>query len=86
MQPHRARQQDLQNLIIQLRKVCQHPFVFPEVEQDIDSSIRHGGTSSEAIWRSAGKFELLDRILPKLFATGHKVSRGQRADVVGHRS
>lgn len=68
----RARQQDLQNLIIQLRKVCQHPFVFPEVEQDIDSSIRHGGTSSEAIWRSAGKFELLDRILPKLFATGHK--------------
>ena len=24
--------------------------------------------------RTSGKFELLDRILPKLFATGHKVS------------
>lgn len=29
--------------------------------------------SSPDLYRSSGKFELLDRILPKLRATGHKV-------------
>lgn len=30
-------------------------------------------TSNDLLWRTAGKFELLDRILPKLRATGHRV-------------
>ena len=33
-----------------------------------------GGGTSEKVWRASGKFELLDRILPKLIDTGHKVS------------
>ena len=60
----------LSNELMQLRKICQHPFLFDSVEDRIcpDRTIDHN------IWRSSGKFELLVRILPKLFATGHRVS------------
>ncbi|ORY25176.1 SNF2 family N-terminal domain-domain-containing protein [Naematelia encephala] len=63
------RQVSLQNALMQLRKICNHPFVFPEVDDDFSD----GNNIDERIVRSAGKFELLDRILPKLFDTGHKV-------------
>jgi ATP-dependent helicase STH1/SNF2 len=63
------RQANLQNAIMQLRKICNHPFVFREVDEDFSV----GNHIDEQIVRTAGKFELLDRILPKLFATGHKV-------------
>ncbi|GAA5856967.1 hypothetical protein JCM8547_008488 [Rhodosporidiobolus lusitaniae] len=59
----------LQNQIMQLRKICNHPFCFEAVERSIDPT----GTNSATLYRVAGKFELLDRILPKLFATGHRV-------------
>src|SRR5262249_37412357 len=57
------------NTIMQLRKICNHPFVFKEVESHINPS----GHSNDLLFRSAGKFELLDCILPKLFRTGHRV-------------
>ncbi|BEI83784.1 hypothetical protein CcaverHIS002_0403880 [Cutaneotrichosporon cavernicola] len=63
------RQANLQNAIMQLRKICNHPFVFREVDEDFST----GNHVDEQIVRTAGKFELLDRILPKLFATGHRV-------------
>lgn len=63
------RQANLQNAIMQLRKICNHPFVFREVDEDFSV----GSTIDEQIVRTAGKFELLDRLLPKLFKTGHKV-------------
>ncbi|CAG8477796.1 8924_t:CDS:10 [Gigaspora margarita] len=59
----------LNNTIMQLRKICNHPFVFEEVEKDINP----GNTNSALLYRVSGKFELLDRILPKFFATGHRV-------------
>jgi len=63
----------LQNMVIQLRKICQHPFVFQTTEQDIDPGSLKGG-ATDKVWRCSGKFELLDRILPKLFKTNHKAS------------
>ncbi|KAL7418860.1 ATP-dependent DNA helicase Snf21 [Cryptotrichosporon argae] len=63
------RQANLQNAIMQLRKICNHPFVFREVDEDFSV----GDHVDEQIVRTSGKFELLDRILPKLFKTGHKV-------------
>lgn len=54
---------------MQLRKVCNHPFVFGEVEDSVNPL----GTINDTIWRTSGKFELLDRIFPKLFATDHRV-------------
>ncbi|XDT04200.1 Bromodomain [Nakaseomyces glabratus] len=59
----------LNNKIMQLRKICNHPFVFDEVEAVVNPS----RGNSDLLYRVAGKFELLDRILPKFKATGHRV-------------
>ncbi|CAI4211781.1 unnamed protein product [Parascedosporium putredinis] len=59
----------LSNMIMQLRKLCNHPFVFDEVENILNPL----SVSNDLLWRTAGKFELLDRILPKYQATGHRV-------------
>ncbi|KAK3331965.1 SNF2-family ATP dependent chromatin remodeling factor like protein [Cercophora scortea] len=59
----------LSNMIMQLRKLCNHPFVFGEVENQMNPM----NTSNDLLWRTAGKFELLDRVLPKYQATGHRV-------------
>ncbi|KAF8848864.1 hypothetical protein BDZ45DRAFT_810423 [Acephala macrosclerotiorum] len=59
----------LSNMIMQLRKLCNHPFVFDEVENQMNPT----STSNDLLWRTAGKFELLDRVLPKYQATGHRV-------------
>jgi ATP-dependent helicase STH1/SNF2 len=39
-------------------------------------SIDPTGANDATLYRVAGKFELLDRILPKLFATGHVCAPG----------
>ncbi|CAH1761508.1 3617_t:CDS:10 [Entrophospora sp. SA101] len=59
----------LNNTIMQLRKICNHPFVFKEVEKDINKS----NSNNEYLYRVSGKFEFLDRILPKLIRTNHKI-------------
>ncbi|KZV83895.1 hypothetical protein EXIGLDRAFT_742051 [Exidia glandulosa HHB12029] len=59
----------LNNALMQMRKICQHPYLFEEVE----AKINPGGMIDEKIVRVSGKFELLSRILPKLFKTGHRV-------------
>ena len=53
----------LNNVVMQLRKVCNHPYMFtPE-----------GYYISDDIIRTSGKVELLDRMLPKLKAAGHRI-------------
>lgn len=59
----------LNNKIMQLRKICNHPFVFEEVENLVNPT----RANTDMLWRVAGKFELLDRVLPKFKATGHRV-------------
>ncbi|KAI9460194.1 SNF2 family N-terminal domain-containing protein [Lactarius psammicola] len=59
----------LSNELMQLRKICQHPFLFDSVEDKINPA----GLIDEKLVRSSGKIELLSRILPKFFATGHRV-------------
>ena len=59
----------LSNMIMQLRKLCNHPFVFDEVENQMNPL----NTSNDLLWRTSGKFELLDRVLPKYQQTGHRV-------------
>lgn len=59
-----GRIKNLNNSVMQLRKVCNHPYLFyPEPTYPINDNL----------WRCSGKFELLDRILPKLINTGHKM-------------
>uniref|UniRef100_A0A0E0DLV6 ATP-dependent DNA helicase CHR12 n=1 Tax=Oryza meridionalis TaxID=40149 RepID=A0A0E0DLV6_9ORYZ len=54
----------LQNLSMQLRKCCNHPYLFVE---------HYNMYQRQEIVRSSGKFELLDRLLPKLQRAGHRV-------------
>lgn len=65
----------LMNTIMQLRKICNHPFMFEEIE---DAICEHQGLSGSCatsvdLYRSSGKFELLDRMLPKFKETGHRI-------------
>ena len=68
----------LQNTIMQLRKICNHPFIFRAVDAGILSHLQARGdditdiSQSVDFWRSCGKFELLNRIMAKLEATGHR--------------
>ncbi|KAJ7857377.1 hypothetical protein B0H13DRAFT_2574732 [Mycena leptocephala] len=59
----------LSNELMQLRKICQHPFLFESVEDKMNP----GGLVDDKLVRNSGKIELLNRILPKFFATGHRV-------------
>ncbi|KAF9234947.1 SNF2 family N-terminal domain-containing protein [Melanogaster broomeanus] len=59
----------LSNELMQLRKICQHPFLFESVEDRVNPS----GLIDDKLIRSSGKLEVLSRILPKFFATGHRV-------------
>ena len=65
----------LMNKIMQLRKICNHPFLFEEIEERLAQSFgrTNGIINGPDLFRASGKFELLDRILPKLKATDHKV-------------
>lgn len=45
-----------QNLIMQLRKVCNHPFLFNEIEDQINPN----HLINDLVVRASGKFELLD--------------------------
>nr|CAD7453329.1 unnamed protein product [Timema tahoe] len=65
----------LMNTIVQLRKLCNHPFMFQTIEEKYCDHIGStaGVVSGPDLFRASGKFELLDRILPKLKATNHRV-------------
>ncbi|XP_050674085.1 ATP-dependent helicase brm isoform X2 [Leptidea sinapis] len=65
----------LMNTIVQLRKLCNHPFMFPHIEEKFCDHVDSGGSivTGPDLYRVSGKFELLDRILPKLKQTGHRV-------------
>jgi SNF2 family DNA or RNA helicase len=53
----------LMNSLMQLRKICNHPYLFSETSW----------TKDDNLWRASGKVELLDRLLPKLQAFKHRV-------------
>nr|DAA34916.1 TPA_inf: brahma-related protein 1-like protein [Schmidtea mediterranea] len=77
----------LMNTIMQLRKICNHPFMFQHIEQAIaehNFMLQHFGKAppgvpipteiyGQDLYRVSGKFELLDRILPKLNAANHRI-------------
>lgn len=56
----------LSNLIMQLRKCCIHPYLFPEAE-DIDS------TTLQDLVGASGKLAVLDKLLCSLYKKGHHV-------------
>uniref|UniRef100_A0AAX7T9T1 SWI/SNF related, matrix associated, actin dependent regulator of chromatin, subfamily a, member 2 n=1 Tax=Astatotilapia calliptera TaxID=8154 RepID=A0AAX7T9T1_ASTCA len=65
----------LMNTIMQLKKICNHPYMFQHIEESFAEHLGYpnGIISGPDLYRASGKFELLDRILPKLQATNHRV-------------
>lgn len=65
----------LMNTIMQLRKICNHPYMFQHIEESFSEHLGFTGgiVQGQDLYRASGKFEVLDRILPKLRATNHKV-------------
>ncbi|KAM4577577.1 putative global transcription activator SNF2L2 isoform 2-T4 [Odontesthes bonariensis] len=65
----------LMNTIMQLKKICNHPYMFPHIEESFAEHLGYpnGIINGHELYRASGKFELLDRILPKLHATNHRV-------------
>ena len=62
----------LSNLLMQLRKVCCHPFLFgDDVAREVLAA--HGGDRADALVAASGKLTALDEMLPRLRAGGHKV-------------
>lgn len=58
----------LQSIVMQLRKVCNHPYLFGEQRNDM------GEFDTDAnIVDVSGKLQLLDSLLPRLKKGGHKV-------------
>ncbi|XP_065859229.1 probable helicase CHR10 isoform X1 [Euphorbia lathyris] len=58
--------QSLQNIVIQLRKACSHPYLFPGIEPEPYEEGEH-------IVQASGKLIILDQLLKKLHDSGHRV-------------
>ncbi|KAJ3008131.1 UNVERIFIED_CONTAM: hypothetical protein HDU68_003217 [Siphonaria sp. JEL0065] len=56
----------LMNLLLQLRKVCNHPYILPNSEPE-------PYINGEHLILASSKLIFLDKFLPKLFADGHRV-------------
>ncbi|OHS97662.1 SNF2 family N-terminal domain containing protein [Tritrichomonas foetus] len=71
----------LNNIMMQLRKLCNHPFLLGDVEEMATQYIKikknfsddYPDLENEALILSSGKMILLDKLLPKLMKDGHKV-------------
>ena len=62
--------QDLNNLAMHLRKVCNHPYLFDGVEEEIK---KPGEDPCEAMINASGKLVFVDKLLAKLRPKGNKV-------------
>ena len=58
----------LNSLLMQLRKICCHPYLMPGAEHNFD-----GNTTSEDIVEASAKMKLLDQLLQQLKQKGHRV-------------
>ncbi|EXB89101.1 Chromodomain-helicase-DNA-binding protein 1-like protein [Morus notabilis] len=58
--------QSLQNIVIQLRKACSHPYLFPGIEPEPYEEGEH-------LVQASGKLIILDQLLQKLHDSGHRV-------------
>lgn len=68
----------LLNIMMQLRKCCNHPYLLRGVEETelglpIDENKPGASASTTALIESSGKLVLIDKLLPRLKEEGHKI-------------
>lgn len=73
-----SNQPSLMNVMMELRKCCNHPYLVRGVEERVLSEITPEEKDNENILNQklvecSGKLVLLDKLLPRLFSQGHKV-------------
>ncbi|KAJ9542713.1 hypothetical protein OSB04_029219 [Centaurea solstitialis] len=70
----RGNQVSLLNIVVELKKCCNHPFLFESADHGYggDSSIT-GSSKLERIILSSGKLVILDKLLDRLHETNHRV-------------
>lgn len=70
----RAALPSLLNVMMQLRKCCNHPFLLKGVEDaELEILGSHSRESNETLIESSGKLVLIDKLLPRLKEEGHKI-------------
>ena len=62
--------QRLLNILMQLRKVCNHPYLFEGAEKPNDNGVYEEGPH---LYQNSGKLQLLNKLLSKLFKQGSRV-------------
>ena len=65
--------QSLLNIMMELKKASNHPFMFPNIEQQILSGDERRDELLKALVTSSGKMMLLDQLLAKLRKDNHRV-------------
>ncbi|XP_011300303.1 chromodomain-helicase-DNA-binding protein Mi-2 homolog [Fopius arisanus] len=67
-----GQQVSLLNIMMDLKKCCNHPYLFPAASQEAPTG-PNGNYESSALIKAAGKLVLLSRMLKKLRDDGHRV-------------
>jgi chromodomain-helicase-DNA-binding protein 7 len=64
-----------QNIVMELRKCCNHPFLLDGVEKKAEQGMNNSTVQDEIdfLVKSSGKLVLLDKLLPKLKAGGNRL-------------
>ncbi len=63
----------LLNVMMELRKCCNHPYLIKGVEEDVTSGLKTPEQAFQSLVQCSGKLVLIDKLLPKLRDGNHKV-------------
>ncbi|KAF8403596.1 hypothetical protein HHK36_011700 [Tetracentron sinense] len=70
----RGNQISLLNIVVELKKCCNHPFLFESADHGYGGETKtYGSSKLERIVLSSGKLVLLDKLLVRLRETNHRV-------------
>ncbi|XP_011090163.1 protein CHROMATIN REMODELING 5 isoform X2 [Sesamum indicum] len=70
----RGNQVSLLNIVVELKKCCNHPFLFESADHGYGGDTNFlGSTKLERIILSSGKLVILDKLLNRLHETNHRV-------------
>ncbi|ESN99682.1 hypothetical protein HELRODRAFT_113500, partial [Helobdella robusta] len=67
-----SNQTSLINIMMDLRKCCNHPYLFPGAEKDAPLTMM-GMYEGTSMTKASGKLEMLDKMLKRLKRDGHRV-------------
>nr|XP_043625233.1 protein CHROMATIN REMODELING 5 isoform X2 [Erigeron canadensis] len=70
----RGNQVSLLNIVVELKKCCNHPFLFESADHGYGGdSVITGSSKLERVILSSGKLVILDKLLDRLHETNHRV-------------